>query len=314
LGKVIEPNELIKPEYIGSPSGSSLAELKKAAEKNGLYASAVAKLSTKDLKNLTYPFILHVKTSLTNKKYTHYELFLGTKQGKALIYDPPIPIELVEFWSLAPRWDGSGLVVSNKPLNLNSVFASSRFRFAFYVGIALVFIISVRWVRKQFFCLPKGLSRKQSILLSFYQCAALALTAILFALVYNSINDTGLIIRKQAANSIQKSYQSTFLPKVGEGKARRLIEKQQALFIDARPDFAFKTNHIKNAINVPSNLTDNERVITMSKIAKNARIIVYCQDPRCRQADNLAIKLISDGFTNVTIYKGKLERLKGITK
>ncbi len=37
----IDPNELIKPEYIGSVHGSSLAELKKAAEKFGLYAFAV---------------------------------------------------------------------------------------------------------------------------------------------------------------------------------------------------------------------------------------------------------------------------------
>ena len=32
----VDPKELLKPEYIGSPRGSSLAELKKAAEDNGL--------------------------------------------------------------------------------------------------------------------------------------------------------------------------------------------------------------------------------------------------------------------------------------
>lgn len=41
----IDPVELLKPEYIGSPRGSSLAELKKAAEDNGMHAVLVNSLT-----------------------------------------------------------------------------------------------------------------------------------------------------------------------------------------------------------------------------------------------------------------------------
>ena len=110
--------KLLKPEYIGSPQGSSLAELKKAAEDNGLHAAAVSKLTVKELRQSPYPVILHVKSAPDKKQYDHYELFLKTKDGQALLYDPPQPARLVPFYQLAPRWDGIGLIVSPQPIDL----------------------------------------------------------------------------------------------------------------------------------------------------------------------------------------------------
>ena len=101
FGVETDPNELLKPEYIGSARGNSLAELKKAAEKHGLYAMPIDRLTTKDLRKLFLPLIIHVKSSPTGKKYDHYFLFLDSIDGQALIYDPPNPIEPVEFWTLA---------------------------------------------------------------------------------------------------------------------------------------------------------------------------------------------------------------------
>ena len=48
-GKEIDYRKLVKPEYIGSPKGSFLSELKKAAEDNGLYAVSVGKLTNREL-------------------------------------------------------------------------------------------------------------------------------------------------------------------------------------------------------------------------------------------------------------------------
>jgi len=73
--------ELVKPEYIGSRKGSSLAELRKAAEDNELYAVPVGKLTSQALRNCPHPVILHVKSDTTSREYDHYELFLGTKNG-----------------------------------------------------------------------------------------------------------------------------------------------------------------------------------------------------------------------------------------
>lgn len=47
----VDFRELVKPEYIGSRKGSSLEDLKKAAEDNGLYAVPVGKLTSQVLRN-----------------------------------------------------------------------------------------------------------------------------------------------------------------------------------------------------------------------------------------------------------------------
>jgi ABC-type bacteriocin/lantibiotic exporter with double-glycine peptidase domain len=136
FGVQVEPNELVRLEYIGSSAGSSLAELKKCAEAHGLHAMPVARLTTKDLRDINLPVIIHVKFSTDDKKYNHYELFLGsrpfdsTQDKQALIYAPPKPAETVPFWTIAPRWDGTGLIVSDRPIQISRVFASAHRRFA----------------------------------------------------------------------------------------------------------------------------------------------------------------------------------------
>jgi hypothetical protein len=203
----IDPDELIKPEYIGSVDGSSLAELKQAAGKHGLVAIPVGRLATKDLRRLSLPVIIHTKSSPVSKAYDHYELFLGSEQGKALIYDPPNPIKLVEFWTIAPRWDGNGLLISNRPINLNAIFTSSYLRFAGYAAIAAASVCVVRFGRRRFPGL-QPISGKQAILLSFAQCAVLVLASAFIAFAYHFINDEGLLKRPQATKAVQLAYQS----------------------------------------------------------------------------------------------------------
>ncbi len=220
FGVTVKPNVLIKPEYIGSAKGSSLAELKKCAESHGLYATPVARLTTKDLRKLSLPVIIHTKSSSTVKKYDHYKLFLGSKLGQALIYDPPQLPELIEFWTLAPQWDGSGLLVSDKPIRLNAVFASSRLRFTGYVGLAAAIIMTVRFGRYRFLGPRKIDSRKQKLLLSFGQCSFLVMATILSASAYHSINDEGLLLRSQSTKAIQQAYKSSFVSKTAEKKSQ----------------------------------------------------------------------------------------------
>jgi hypothetical protein len=208
FGVSVDPNELIKLEYIGSANGSSLAELKKAAQEHGLFTVPVSRLSTKDLRRLSLPIIIHVKSSPSNKKYDHYELFFGSKQEQALIYDPPTPIESVEFWTLAPRWDGSGLLISNKPINPNFVFASSRLRFAGYGGIAVLLVLAARLGQRCLFDSRPAMSRKQKFLLSIGQCMILVLISAFIAIAYHSYIDEGLLLRKQATQAIQLAYKS----------------------------------------------------------------------------------------------------------
>jgi len=298
----IDPKELLKPEYIGSRKGSSLAELKKAAEDNGLHAVPVRKLTSRELRQSPYPIILHVKSAADKKEYDHYELFLETKNGRARLYDPPEPVRLVPFWQLAPRWDGTGLIVSDRPIDLGTIFAPARKRFIIYAAIAVAAILIVHWARWWLPSVAK-MSRTRLFGLSIAQGAGLAVVALLFGMVYHLANDEGFLAHPNATGSIQKAHLANFIPKLSERQVHQLLNTD-TVFIDARFPHDFEAGHLEGAINILVNASDDERQKAMAHIDKKARIVVYCQSAGCKFAGKVAIKLISDGFSNVSLFKG----------
>jgi len=301
-GRQIDFTQLVKPEYIGSRKGSSMAELKKAAEENGLYAMPAGKLTSRVLHNCPHPIILHVKSDTTSKTYDHYELFLGIESHKAKLFNPPEPVRLVPFRELAPRWDGNGLILSPKPIDLGSIFAPSRRRLAMYVAIAIAVILTVHCARRW---LPQALlnTRRKLLGLSVAQGTALGIAALLCGMVYHFANDEGFLAHANATASTQQAHQGDFIPKVSEKKVHKLLDTD-TVFIDARLARDFEKGHLEGAINVPVDTNDDERQKTMANITKDAHIVVYCQSAGCKFGETVATKLMSDGFSNVSLFKG----------
>lgn len=308
LGKDVDSRALIDPNYVGSAAGSSLAELKKAAEDNGLHAVPVGKLTTRELRQSPYPIIIHVKSAADRKEYDHYELFLETKDGRARLYDPPEPVRLVPFYQLAPRWDGTGLIVSAKPIDLGTVFAPARRRFIIYAAVAIAVILGVRWGRRRWLPTADVMSRHRLLGLSIAQGIGLAIAALLCGMVYHFVNDEGFLAHANATDSIQQAHLGSFIPKVNEKEIHKLLNTN-TVFIDARLKRDFEAGHLEGAINVPVNAGDDERSKAMAHIDKKARILVYCQTSDCGFAEKVAIKLISDGFSNISLFKGDWRKL-----
>lgn len=300
--KEVDFRALLKPEYIGSRKGSSLAELKKAAEDSGMYAMPAGKLTSRVLHNCPHQVILHVKSDVTSEEYDHYVLFLGTENDRAKILNPPEPVKLVPFRELAPRWDGNGLIVSAKPIDLGSIFAPARRRFAVYAAIAIAVILTVHCARRW---LPQALlnTRRKLLGLSVAQGAALGIVALLSGMLYHFANDEGFLAHANATASTQQAHQGNFIPKVGEEKVHKLLDTD-TVFIDARLARDFEKGHLEGAINVPVNTNDEDRQKTMANIAKDAQIVVYCQSAGCKFAEKVATKLMEDGFHNVSLFKG----------
>jgi len=302
-GREIDFVQLVKPEYIGSRKGSSMAELENAAEDNGMYAVPLGKLTSRVLHNCPYPVILHVKSDVTSKEYDHYELFLGIENHKAKLFNPPEPVRLVPFRELAPQWDGNGLIISAEPIDLGSIFAPIRKRFMMYAAIAVAIILAVHWARRRWLPTKVVNSRRKLWGLSIAQGTALGIVALLCGMVYHFANDEGFLAHANATASIQEAHQGDFIPKVSEEKVHKLLGTD-TVFIDARLTRDFKTGHLEGAINIPVNTNDNERQKTMANISKDIRIVVYCQSTGCKFAEKVAIKLMEDGFRNVSILKG----------
>lgn len=303
MGEKVVFDDLLKPAYLGSRLGSTLFELKKAAENHGMSAEMAGKLTTRELRQSPYPIILHVKFANDKKRYDHYELFLGTKDELAILYDPPLPIKLVPFRELASRWDGNGLVLSNEPIDLGIVFAQARKQFIIYAAVAVSAILLVHWRRRQWLLSVRTISHPQLFGVSIVQVIGLTTIALLCGLVYHFANDEGFLANASATASVQKAHLGNFIPKVSKKKVQHLLSSD-TVFIDARRTRDFKTGHLEGAINVPVDANDIERQEIMAHIPKDAHIVIYCQSNKCPYAEKTMIKLMTDGFSNISIFKG----------
>jgi rhodanese-related sulfurtransferase len=295
--------ELVKPEYLGSRKGSSLANLKQAAKDNGLYAESAAKLNSRILMESPHPIILHVKSSADSKEYDHFELFLGTENGQAKLFNPPEPVRLVPFHELAPQWDGTGLIVSAEPIDIGAVFAPARKRLLLYVVVGIAVIAILHWARQRRPLVTLVNSRSKLFGLSIVQTMGFGILALLCGMVYHFVSDAGFLAHANATASVQKSHSGNFIPKVSKKKVERSLDSN-TVFIDARYARDFKAGHLEGAINVPVDTNDIERQKAMSGVAKNADIVVYCQSSGCPYAGIVTAKLKTDGFSNISIFKG----------
>jgi len=298
----VDFRELVKPEYIGRRKGSSMVELKRVAEDHGLYIVAADKLSSRELRICHYPVILHVKSVLESQEYNHYELFLGTDNGKAKLFNPPGPLERVSFQDLIPRWNGNGLIVSPEPIDHASIFGPSRKRLIMYVAAAIAVILALHRAKRW---LPEAMlnSRGKLFGLSIGQGAVFAIVALLCGMLYHFANDAGLLANTDATAAIQQAHAGNFIPKIGEGKVHKLLSSG-AVFIDARFARDYKAGHLKGAISLPVDANDVERQKVTADISKDSRIVMYCQSSACKYAEIVAIKLIKNDYSNISIFRG----------
>ena len=295
--------DLVKPEYIGSRKGSSLAELKKAAEDHKMYAVPVAKMASRQLRASAYPIILHVKFDARSALYDHYVLFLGTEGDKARLFDPPEPAKLVPFHELAPLWDGAGLIVSATAIDTGPIFASARRRFGMYTAIIVGVVLMVRRVRRRWLPSLLMMPRYQLLGLSITQAVGLLLVTSASGMVYHFVNEEGFLAHANATASIEQAHIGNFIPKMTKGKVEKLLNTN-AVFIDARFARDFETGHLEGAISIPVDANDLQRLQAVADVDKDARIVVYCQSAGCKFAESVAIKLMADGFSNLSIFKG----------
>jgi len=302
-GKDAAFQDLVQPEYIGSRMGSSIAELKRAAEDHGLFTLGLKNVTTTTLREAQRPIILHVKRKEESLGYNHYVLFLGSESDKAIIYDPPRAPRLEPFYALAPTWSGRGLLVSTEPIDAWAFFAPARKRLFWYVGLCAVGVALGHGIRRWWKAAATGASARRRFIGAWVQLAFVCAFALAAGLLYHLLSTEGFLARPDATASIKQAHLPGFLPKVGPGKAQRLL-KRGALFVDARYTQDYEAGHIERAINIPVNGSDEARRNALSSVANDAPLVIYCQSAKCPFALRVARKLYADGYADITIFEG----------
>ncbi|MDR2410752.1 MAG: hypothetical protein LBE13_21940 [Bacteroidales bacterium] len=295
---------LLVAEYIGSFKGSSNEELVKAAQDNGLFAKTYAGLTWRELKTALSPMILHFRSSFADEKYNHWVAYLGVDGKHARIIDFPHSLETIPFAELMAKWDGTAVVVSNKPIDGNLVW-SSLFHYLYI--IVLLFCCA--------FCVQYFLQNKTqntlvpSIFLlqikrHVFQTVLLLGTIFVVAILYHALSETGFLRNPTAVAEVTRRYYSVDIPEINLAEMQTIVTEKLCPILDARYANNFKRGTIPEAKNMPINSSLSERQQILAGIDKNRRIVVFCQSAGCGYADEVAQFLKVNGFSNVVLYRG----------
>jgi len=291
-------DEFLTPKYIGSADGSTLDQLRQAAEDKGIYSLPVQNLSIKDLTTYKPPIILHTKRHLSDKEFNHWMLFVGIDHDKAMIIDAPNPLRRVSMDEMSLLCDGVGLVVSSQPVKLADIQKSFYFR---YVVTALLVVGAVYFCRRLDHFLKRllGNAKFQNVLVQ--MAVFTGLTSCIIAVA--SAVDFGVLSNSSSINMVQRIHAASFLHKVELSELDAAINNN-AILIDARYYADYTGGHIAGALNIPINLPQEDRHKTLFGIDKNKEIIVYCQSRGCDFAKIIATALLDDGFKNIKLLNG----------
>lgn len=301
LGKDIPFISLLKPEYVGSPLGSSVAELRLAATQHGLSAMPLAQMTCGMLRQATNPIILHVKQA-GSTRYDHWVLFMGHDSKGARIYDGD-RFALESWSSLNARWDGTGLLISDRAISRLDLSMVAIAEFLFWAGMALIVAVLARTFQLKFFAgSPTNLwtANKRS----FGQAVGILTVAILATGAAFAFDGDGYLSDPETLTTLRDAHLAKFLPRLTAEQISNLHKSKDVILVDARWKNDYAKGHIPGAVS----LEPNSAIETCRDRLKNVRydqqIIIYCALDGCSYSGRIADQLSKGGYRNLALFPG----------
>ncbi|MDR1493752.1 MAG: hypothetical protein LBT05_13675 [Planctomycetaceae bacterium] len=299
IGLITRLEDYMKPEYVGSHKGSSAKELIAAAEHFGAHAEIFSHLTYHELKRINQPILLHIRSHWADGGYNHWVAFLGFDGSRVRILDPLQNISAAE---LLANWDGTGIVVSQKPVQNTFIWEARR-----DLLILIVTLFAIAFILHRFFektqNMPENIQIKTKRLI--FQTAALVLLACVLGIGYHTVSHIGFLQNPTALAEVTRRYYFADIPEISlEQMEKELSQKETPFLIDARRSIDFQHGAISQAVSMPMDSSLPERRQVLKGISPSRRIIVYCQSSGCGYADEIAKFLKFNGYENLVIYRG----------
>jgi rhodanese-related sulfurtransferase len=300
----IDYKELISPRYVSSRKGSRLSDLKDAIANYHLYAENVRNITIDNIKQSNRLIILHVKSKSNSLLYDHYCLYIGDRDGKAYIYDPPNTTKIIPYYQLAPLWDGNGLIISDQPIDMTKLSWPAIRIFCYGIVFVLVCLITCH-AAQRFFSIS-DLSLMRRIYFSGIQVAGITLCGIILGLMVHLFLETGFLAHPENMDGVLNARAGSFIHKVSTSKTQQWLDdkNKKLVLIDARYESDYKAGHLPNAQSLPVDCTDDQYKIFVAQFDKNTPILLYCQSTGCKFAEITALRLKQDGFKDISIFRG----------
>jgi rhodanese-related sulfurtransferase len=91
------------------------------------------------------------------------------------------------------------------------------------------------------------------------------------------------------------------VPLVDEKGAARFLNDPETVFVDTRPEKDYRERHVKSAVFLPADDTEERFVMVQGLMPEDSRIILYCYGPECDMAEKVGQFLAKNGYTNMMI-------------
>jgi len=304
-GVKVELSEVVRPDVVSSADGSSLEDLRSAAERFGVEMAPVKSFPADMLPELSAPAILHVSPTTGTTDYSHFILYCGDLDGLAMVYDAPGPIQLMSYGDLSARMSGAALIAGSVgSQSTEHVRSMARSRAIGVGGVAAAALLLCSLFGAATSKLRRwGATSYAAGLVAVY----FAGTGILSSSVYGI---AAWQEERQAADQDILGDVASELPGpaafdewLDEHGARRAI-------VDSRSLAEFAAGHIPGARSVTITMTTEERLDAMRGVDWDLPIAVYCSSRRCSYSDQIARTLVDDGFEDVVVFRDGWESVR----
>ncbi len=84
-------------------------------------------------------------------------------------------------------------------------------------------------------------------------------------------------------------------------KVRELFERDEVLFVDARPEYQYQEGHISGALVIPWQEVDRYFMEAVEQLDEGRTIVTYCDGESCDLSHELALFLKDMGFSDVRV-------------
>jgi len=307
LGRDVDFSQMVRPQYIGSKQGSSLAELRLLCDDLNLQTKVFSRLTINSLYGATSPLILHTSSQADPSNYDHWTLFTGIKNGKAMtwkVIDGQSIYEAVSLNDLAVKWSGNALMVFDD-------YASGIY-FAIFVWAERIFLLGIAALSILIFANINSFFRRYGNRVQV--CAGLFVILFASALAHLMhsyvLYPESFLVNDNAIRKIQEDNLISFLPTISLDRAKKSHNDENAIIVDARLEHQYRQGHIEGSINIPPTMPLSEIDAVLRDHAKDTVIIVVYESFACARAIDVFRRIKQLGFNNIYRFEDGWDKWK----
>ena len=121
---------------------------------------------------------------------------------------------------------------------------------------------------------------------------------------------SGYIWNPETVRHVASSYFEMELPQIDHDELKQIMDRDQIILIDTRPEEAFLSDRIPGAINIPIGSSEINLLESLANLQSQAdlqgqkgkRVVAYCQNDRCGWADRMGSIISKRTAIPVSVY------------